>query len=125
MGSWRQDEGEAADGLRLEEADGGAGELAQFEGGKVLGLAAADEQQAFCLDAAGTVEHDGLEDLAGDFAAGDEFGGGILERLVGRGDAGVGLVLVAVIEHGEDETLGFELRGRGERELGIHSFFAS
>ena len=60
---------------------------------KSFRFAAADEQQALGLQAAGTVEHHGLEDLAGDLAGGDELGSGILERLVSRGDAGSGLSL--------------------------------
>ena len=82
----RQNEGKAANALCLQRAHGGAGQLAQIGSGKVLGLAAADEQQAFCFQSGGVMQKRGFESLAGDFAAGDNFFGGVANGCVGALD---------------------------------------
>ena len=110
------DQGEALQVLRLERAHGSAGNLAQFGGGKGLGLAATDQQQALGLESGGLVQERDLHRLAGDFAGGDEVGSSVDDGLVVGQDLRFGFVFVAVlgllggVDDGDDETFGFNLR---------------
>ena len=67
--------------------------------------------------------------LAGDFAGGDEVGGGILDRLVISENFGLRFVVGAIvrffsgINDGDHETFGFDLRGSSGSKFDIHDLF--
>ena len=77
--------------LRFQRAHGGAGELAQIGGGKILGFASAKQEQAFGFQSGGMMQQRGLEGLAGHFAAGDNIFGGGRHGSVGGSTDGAGL----------------------------------
>ena len=72
-----EDDGELAEAAWLERADGCAGAFAYLVDGEALGLAEADDEQAFGFEAGGGVEEEGLAEGGFELAGADDPGGGV------------------------------------------------
>ncbi len=120
----RGKKGKALDVLAFEETYSSSGQFAHLRCGEVFGLAAANKQDAFCLQPLRPMEQQGFRCLAGDFLGGDQ----ILRYLADGAVAGLqlrlGILFVAVVENADDETLGFQLGRRLRGKNGLHCFLS-
>ncbi len=72
------------------------------------------------LSVGGVMEQGDLQAFAGDFAAGDDFGGSAFHDCVGGFESDLRLVFGAAIERDYCQAFGFYLGGCAEDEIGFH-----
>ena len=112
---FRKNEGKAAKALAFQSAHGGARQFAQLDGGKILSLAPAEQEQAFRLQSGGAVQEGGFEGFARDFATSDYFFGSCQYGGIGGLDGRRRLIafVVTSVERYYGQAIGFQLRRSG------------